>query len=70
MNPFLTQLWTCSWQAAVAAMLVLLARFIFQKRLSPGWRCGLWAICAASLTDPNITHQPAQPLWNDAMACV
>ena len=58
MNPFLTQLWTCSWQAAVAAMLVLLARFIFQKRLSPGWRCGLWAIVLLRLLIPTLPTSP------------
>jgi beta-lactamase regulating signal transducer with metallopeptidase domain len=42
-----------SWQAGVLAGLVLLAQFIFRKKLSPGWRYGLWLLLLARLLMPN-----------------
>ncbi len=33
-----------SWQAAVLAVLILLAQLFFRNRLSPAWRHGLWLL--------------------------
>ena len=38
-----------SWQAAVLAVLVLLAQRLLGARLTPRWRCALWWIVIARL---------------------
>jgi beta-lactamase regulating signal transducer with metallopeptidase domain len=42
-----------SWQAGVLAALVLLAQLVFRKKLSPGWRYGLWLLLIARLLMPG-----------------
>ncbi len=41
-----------SWQAAVLALLILLAQFLMRNRLSPGWRHGLWLLLLIRLLMP------------------
>jgi beta-lactamase regulating signal transducer with metallopeptidase domain len=54
MSHLAMQFWTCSWQAAAIAALVLLIRAVFRGRLSPLWRCGLWAIVLIRLVLPTL----------------
>jgi beta-lactamase regulating signal transducer with metallopeptidase domain len=42
-----------TWQAAVLAMMILLAQGLLRKRLSPGWRYGLWLLLVARLLMPG-----------------
>jgi len=41
-----------SWQAAVLAGTIMLAQFLFRKRLSPAWRHGLWFLLLVRLVMP------------------
>jgi bla regulator protein BlaR1 len=41
-----------TWQAAVVAGLILLAHWLFRKRLTPAWRYGLWFLLVARLLMP------------------
>ena len=41
-----------TWQAAVIALLILVAQFLLRERLSPGWRYGLWFLLVARLLMP------------------
>ncbi|MGO8700890.1 MAG: M56 family metallopeptidase [Limisphaerales bacterium] len=43
-----------TWQAAVLAIMILLAQGLMRKRLSPGWRYGLWLLLVARLLMPAI----------------
>ncbi len=76
LEPFIHWLWTCSWQASVIAVLVLLAHFCFGRWLSPRWRLALWSIVLLRLLLPatppnawsifNLTPQAepiAQPVY-------
>lgn len=42
-----------TWQATVVAGLILLAQWIFRKRLTPAWRYGLWFLLVARLLMPT-----------------
>lgn len=52
-----------SWQAAVLAGLILLAQSGLKKRLSPGWRYGLWLLLLARLLMPTVP-QSALSIFN------
>ncbi len=41
-----------SWQSAVLVVLIILAQFAFRKKLSAGWRHGLWLLLVARLLLP------------------
>lgn len=41
-----------TWQATVVAGLILLAQWLFRKRLTPAWRYGLWFLLIARLLMP------------------
>jgi bla regulator protein BlaR1 len=41
-----------SWQAGVLILLVLAVQWAFGRRLSPGWRYGLWLLVVARLALP------------------
>jgi beta-lactamase regulating signal transducer with metallopeptidase domain len=47
-----------SWQASVLIGLVLLAQWIFQKRLPPRWHCGLWLLVVIRLLLPVAPATP------------
>ena len=42
-----------TWQAAVLAIMILLAQGLLRKRLSPGWRYGLWLLLG-NYSGPNL----------------
>ena len=50
--PHLSLLLKASWQAAVLILLVLALQWAFGRRLSPGWRYGLWLLVALRLALP------------------
>ncbi|HEX3988388.1 MAG TPA: M56 family metallopeptidase, partial [Verrucomicrobiae bacterium] len=52
-----------SWQAAVLAGLILLAQWVLRKRLSAGWRYGLWLLLVGRLLMPA-TPQSAVSVFN------
>src|ERR671930_580658 len=52
-----------TWQAAVLAGLILLAQWLFRKRLSPGWRYGLWLLLVVRLWMPS-SPQSAISIFN------
>jgi beta-lactamase regulating signal transducer with metallopeptidase domain len=52
-----------TWQAAVLAGLILLAQCLLRKRLSAGWRYGLWLLLVARLLMPA-TPQSALSIFN------
>ncbi len=52
-----------SWQAAILAGLILLARFLLRRHLSPAWRYGLWLLLVVRLLIP-ITPRSATSLFN------
>jgi beta-lactamase regulating signal transducer with metallopeptidase domain len=41
-----------TWQAAVIALIILLAQLLLRERLSPAWRHGLWFLLVARLLMP------------------
>ena len=41
-----------TWQATVVAGLILVAQWLFRKRLTPAWRYGLWFLLVARLLMP------------------
>ena len=41
-----------TWQAAVLAVLILVAQWLFRHRLSAGWRYGLWLLLVVRLLMP------------------
>src|SRR5262245_43061977 len=43
-----------TWQAAVLVGLVLLAQWLFRKRLSPAWRYAIWLLLVARLLMPSL----------------
>jgi beta-lactamase regulating signal transducer with metallopeptidase domain len=47
-----------SWQAGVLAGLVLLAQLVFRKKLSLGWRYGLWLLLIVRLLMPGSPQSP------------
>jgi beta-lactamase regulating signal transducer with metallopeptidase domain len=47
-----------SGQAAVLALLILLAQFLLRRRLSPGWRHGLWLLLLVRLVLPITPTSP------------
>lgn len=55
-----------SWQAAVLAIVIVLAQTIFRRRLSPGWRYGLWLLLLVRLLLPN-SPQTSWSIYNIAM---
>jgi beta-lactamase regulating signal transducer with metallopeptidase domain len=44
--------WRASWHAAAVAAIVLIVRHLAGRRLTPGWRCALWALVALRLLMP------------------
>ncbi|HEY3853127.1 MAG TPA: M56 family metallopeptidase [Verrucomicrobiae bacterium] len=52
-----------SWQATVLAGLILLAQWLLRKRLSAGWRYGLWLLLVGRLLMPA-TPQSALSVFN------
>jgi beta-lactamase regulating signal transducer with metallopeptidase domain len=65
MNPLLVPvLWwfdrvvTASWQAAIAAAAVFIVGAVLGRRLSPRWRCALWAIVFLRLALPVLPPNP------------
>jgi beta-lactamase regulating signal transducer with metallopeptidase domain len=52
-----------SWQAAVLAVLILLAQGLLRKRLAPSWRYGLWLLLVARLLMP-VPPQSAFSIFN------
>src|SRR6266581_5406298 len=50
--PHLSLLLKASWQAAVLILLVLAVQWAFGRRLSPGWRYGLWLLVVIRLALP------------------
>lgn len=44
LNAVFAWLLRTSWQASVLVGLVLLAQWLFSKKLSPGWRYALWML--------------------------
>src|SRR5258708_5342296 len=48
-----------SWQASVLALLIVLVQVVLRKKLSPGWRYGLWLLLVARLVIPI---PPCSPL--------
>src|SRR5437867_13120509 len=52
-----------TWQAAVLAGLILLAQWMLGKRLSPGWRYGLWLLLVFRLLMP-VAPQSAFSIFN------
>src|SRR6266446_2102255 len=47
-----------TWHAAVLAGLILLAQWLFRKRLSPAWRYGLWLLLVVRLLIPLPPQSP------------
>lgn len=43
-----------TWQAAVLAGMILLAQWLFRKRLSPAWRYGFWMLLLVRLMMPTL----------------
>jgi len=58
-------IWEASWQAGVIALVVLIVRRLIGKRLSPGWRYGLWLLVVVRLLMPEMPQSPAS-LYNAA----
>src|SRR5438132_13964611 len=54
-----------TWQAAVVVELILLAQWIFRKRLSPAGRYGLWLLLVIRLLMPS-SPQTAFSIFNIA----
>ena len=52
-NAWFEWLLQTSWQAAVLAGLILVAQWLFRKRLSPAWRHGLWLLLMVRLLLPT-----------------
>ena len=50
-----------SWQASILAILILSVQVIFRKKLSPGWRYGLWFLLLARLLMPVPPPYPPGP---------
>src|ERR1044071_3218952 len=48
-----------SWQASILAILIVSVQVLFRKKLSPGWRYGLWFLLLARLLMPA---PPSSPL--------
>ncbi|MGE5608769.1 MAG: M56 family metallopeptidase, partial [Bacillota bacterium] len=57
-NPFFAWLLRSSWQAAVLAVLVLLAQWALKSHLSPRWRHNLWLIVLLRLLLPALPPSP------------
>jgi bla regulator protein BlaR1 len=47
-----------SWQASILVILILAVQVIFRKKLSPGWRYGLWFLLLARLLMPAPPPSP------------
>src|SRR2546426_861244 len=47
-----------SWQASVLALLIVLVQMFFRRKLSPGWRYGLWLLLVARLLMPTLPPSP------------
>lgn len=56
---FLPLLGRASAEAAVVAVAVLLAQWLFGKKLGPRWRCALWLLLMARLAAPVFPASPA-----------
>src|SRR6266478_143388 len=54
----LSPLLKASWQAAVLILLVLGLQRVFGRRLSPGWRYGLWLLVVIRLALPWTVPSP------------
>ncbi len=52
MGGFIGWVFQTTWQAAVIAGMILLAQFLLRRRLSAGWRHGLWFLLVARLLMP------------------
>jgi beta-lactamase regulating signal transducer with metallopeptidase domain/outer membrane lipoprotein-sorting protein len=63
MDRFFGWLLQTTWQAAVIAVIILLAQFLLRNRLSPAWRHGLWFLLVARLLMP-MTPRSAVSVYN------
>src|ERR1700761_5909079 len=48
-NTFLFALARSSIEAGILVVLVLVTQWVFQKQLTPRWRCALWLVVVARL---------------------
>src|ERR1041385_4665625 len=48
-----------SWQASILALVIVVVQLLFRKKLSPGWRYGLWLVLVVRLLMPV---QPPSPV--------
>ncbi|MFC1461892.1 M56 family metallopeptidase, partial [Verrucomicrobiota bacterium] len=62
-EPFLCWLMRTSWQTSILICLVFLAQWILRKKLSPGWRYGLWMLVLVRMLLP-VTPESAWSVFN------
>jgi bla regulator protein BlaR1 len=67
MNTIFRWILETSWQGAVVALLILAAQRALGRRLSAGWRYGLWFLLIARLVAPSLPESRAS-VYNLAKA--
>jgi len=70
MDELMGDLWRATWQSGLLIVVVMAARGLLGRRLSPRWRCGLWLVVAVRLALPvlpasrwsafNLVPQPVE----------